>query len=48
MHNSKVGYEGVVHVLPEEGRRVKGVKGDSIRPRTISSCQQSRRLKHLS
>lgn len=32
MHDSKVGDQGVVHVLPEEGGGVEGVKGDSIRP----------------
>lgn len=34
MHNAKVRNEGVIHVLPEEGGGVKGIKGDSIRPAT--------------
>lgn len=32
MHDSKVGDQRVVHVLPEEGIGVEGVEGDSVGP----------------
>ena len=34
MHNPKVRNDGIIHVLPEEGGGVEGIKGNSIRPAT--------------